>query len=73
MAGVRPSYVRKALGTAPELAEVITELTFAEALKALDIEAGGRRRKNSIRRLIGRVVATESEERRQKLLAKYLR
>lgn len=69
---VRDDFVQAAVGAAPELSRVLTQLTLEEALTALDLEAATNRRSWTLRRLIGRVVAIESMQRRESLSRRYL-
>ena len=68
---VRKWQTSRALESYPALAEVINELTEEEVLHCLQLEAGTRRRRSLIDRLISRAVRIKEAEYSRQLKEKF--
>ena len=71
MAEVRRFLIGQALDSFSSLAEKINELTEAEVLEALNLEASTTRRRSMIDRLIGRAIRLRELDYQRQLKEKY--
>lgn len=69
---VRKWNINQALESFSRLNEVLSDLTPEEVVACLDLEAGTRRRRSIINRLISRAVRLNEIEFNQKLQKKYV-
>lgn len=68
---VRKWYLNEALASVRRLAEVIDELTSAEIMACLDLEASTQRRRSVIDRLIAQAVRLDGIQLNKRLQEKY--